>query len=1410
MSEKIRKPDYLFEVSWEVCNKVGGIHTVIATKSVSLKRELGDRHIMVGPDLVLHESDNPSFIPDESLYQSWCTQASKEGLRVKIGRWDIESKPITILVDFSIFYSEKDQIFSKMWEDYKLDSLAGQWDYVEPALFGYAVGKTIESFIKYNITANEKVVAQFHEWMTGTGLLYLKKCIPQVASVFTTHATVLGRSLAGNNRPLYDHLTAYVPEDIAKELNITSKQSLEKITANEADAFTTVSDITANESKHLFGREVDIVTPNGFENAIIPSEKNYKEKYKNAREKLLEVASCLSGEKLPENTYVVATSGRYEFRNKGIDILIDALVKIKNENKLDRPIVAYFLIPANHYGPRKDLLQSLEKDDLCDCGSKILTHNLHDAEWDPILQRLKKAGIENKPGGKVKFIFVPSYLNGNDGIFNLPYYDLLIGCDQTVFASYYEPWGYTPLESLAFKVPTITTSLAGFGVWVKDHYKDNLQGISIIERTDTNDQQVIEELAAKITESYNYPKAEKEKLRENAFQISQIALWSSMLTYYLEAYTKALEKAEDRSELFVEIEEKPSEQFHEHITPLSNDPKWKRIIVKSTLPPSLNSISKILENIWWTWDDEIQELFESIDPELWREAGYNPFVLIEKVSLSRLEELSEDKAFLEKLDRIYTRFKEYMASANLKAPLIAYFSMEFGFHDSLRLYSGGLGILAGDYLKEASDSNTNLVAIGLLYRYGYFTQMITNTGEQQSVLDYQHFSKLPLTPIRDSRGEFKTIQIMLPGRTLFARIWLLHVGRVKMYLLDTDFKMNSDEDRVISHQLYGGDNENRLKQELLLGVGGIRALRTLGIEPDLYHSNEGHSAFIGLERIKGFMNDEQLTFAEAKEIVRTTTLFTTHTPVPAGHDHFDENVLRKYMGHYPDRLRISWEEFMALGRSNPNDWSEKFNMSYLAAQLAQEVNGVSMLHGVVTREMFSRLWPGYLPEELHIGYVTNGVHWPTWTAKEWKEVYARLFDNDFINHQLDKTKWEKIRQIDDKEIWEVKQKLRKKLINAVKDRLKENWIKRHEDPKNIISIVHTLSHDVLTIVFARRFATYKRAHLLFRDLDRLEKLVNNEERPVQFLFAGKAHPQDKAGQDLIKLIVDISKRPQFLGKILFLQNYSMNLAKLLVAGADVWMNTPTRPLEASGTSGEKGVMNGTLHLSVLDGWWVEGYIPDAGWALTNERTYDNQQYQDDLDAEVIYSIIEDEIIPAFYNRNSDGVPLEWVGYIKNTIAGVSPKFTTRRMITDYQERFYNKLFERSKELVADDFKLAKEISSWKKHVKIAWDNIELLGEKLYEKNTETIEAGQVYSGQVILDLNDIPPEHVGVELVATENFRDLISRKEFNLIRATVDKAVYELKITLDKPGTFQYGIRVFPKHPILPHRQDFAHIRWI
>lgn len=1412
MKQENLKPNYLFEVSWEICNKVGGINTVVATKALALLKDFKDNLILIGPDVWREPGNNPAFEEDTNLFKSWKNYAANEGIRVRTGRWKIVGNPIAILVDFSSYIGSKDEIFKKMWELYKLDSLSGPYDYVEAAMFGYAAGKVIENFWKYNLTVRDKVVAHFHEWMAGAGLLHLKYACPQVATLFTTHATTVGRSLAGHGYPLYKNLQEYNGDQKARDLGIVSKHSMEKQSAQNADCFTTVSEITSTECLQFLEKKVDVVTPNGFEDSFVPKGTEFTQKKDAGRKRLIDVAEATLGYSLPEDVLLVCNSGRYEYKNKGIDIFINSMCKLRQSDSLKKEVVAFILVPANNYGARKDLAEKLATGDKTRALAKsFMTHGLHDSEYDPILNEINKCGFTNDADSKVKIIFVPSYLDGNDGIFNLKYYELLIGFDLTIFPSYYEPWGYTPLESIAFHVPTITTNLAGIGMWVNRELAEVNNGIDVFDRGVGTDYALIEKIVNRI-ESFSMKNAiEVNQSCNNAYEISRIALWDNLIKYYYKAFSIALSKIEQRSDKINQIAQAEHVVIPKAIK--TNEPIWKNFHIEAKLPEIFQELDTLAHNLWWSWNEDAIDLFSSIEPKLWEKKQKNPVLLLKEVPYEKYLELQDDEEFIIKYTSVMTKFKKYMAEPlRTDCPSIAYFSMEYGLHESLKIYSGGLGILAGDYLKEASDSCIDMVAVGFLYRYGYFTQRLNAKGEQQATYEPQDFSNLPITPLKDKNGEMITCEVAFPGRIIYARIWLVNVGHVKLYLLDTDFEKNSLEDCRISHQLYGGDNEHRLKQEMILGVGGIRALEALNIKKQVYHCNEGHAAFIGVERMRRLIIENNYTFEEAMEIIRASTLFTTHTPVPAGHDSFSKDLIMVYMGHYPERLKTTWERFINLGRWNTNDDADKFSMSVLAANLSQEMNGVSWLHGEVTKDMFQHLWKGYFPEELHVGFVTNGVHLPTWVAPEWRNLYEKEFSKTFLRNQDDREQWAKIHKVADKEIWDIRTTKRAELISEIRRHI--STTNKHVDPKRIVEIRRRVDENVLTIGFARRFATYKRAHLLFRDLDRLDKLVNNPDCPIQFVFAGKAHPADGGGQGLIKLIVDISNRPEFLGKIIFLENYDISLAKKLVQGVDVWLNTPTRPLEASGTSGMKAVMNGVLNFSVLDGWWVEGYKDKAGWALPMERTYDNQDYQDELDAETIYEIIRDEIIPLYYDRDENDLPSGWIQYIKKCIAEISPEFTTKRMLDDYISRFYRKLGARTTELTKDDCNLAKEISSWKKKIARGWDSVYLVSMNLPESTSAKLFSGQNYEGEVVLDLNELMDIEIGVELIVSDNPMggqvNIVDKIPMKLTKQEGDRAYYSVTIAPQKPGVFHYGVRVYPKNDLLPHRQDFGFIKWI
>ena len=843
----------------------------------------------------------------------------------------------------------------------------------------------------------------------------------------------------------------------------------------------------------------------------------------------------------------------------------------------------------------------------------------------------------------------------------------------------------------------------------------------------------------------------------------------------------------------------------------ANVPAWHEVSVRPSVPAALKKLEEIARNIWWSWNPAATALFRNIDIDLWREVQHNPVLFLERLGYERMVELSKDRKLIEAMNSVYDTFRDYMeVKPDTTRPSVAYFCMEYGLSNVLKIYSGGLGVLAGDYMKEASDSNVDMVGIGFLYRHGYFTQTLSIDGQQIANYEPQNFNELPIDKVLDENGQQLVVKVPYINYNVYASIWKVNVGRVSLYLMDTDNEMNSEFDRPITSQLYGGDWENRLKQEILLGIGGMLTLKALGIKKDVYHCNEGHAALCNLYRLTDYVR-EGLTFNQAMEVVRSSSIYTVHTPVPAGHDYFDEGLFGKYMSGYAQQLGISWNELMDMGRTNPGDSNERFCMSTFACNTCQEVNGVSWLHGEVSKKMFSGIWKGYFPEESHVGYVTNGVHMPTWASPEWQDLYAQYFDEGFLKDQSNQRLWEAIYKVPDRVVWNKHLEMKQKLVEFIRAAFRDTWLKNQGDPQRIVSIIQKINPQALIIGFGRRFATYKRAHLLFTDLDRLAKIVNNPERPVQFLFTGKAHPHDGAGQGLIKQIVEISRRPEFLGKIIFLENYDIHLAQRLVSGVDIWLNTPTRPLEASGTSGEKALMNGVVNLSVLDGWWYEGYRKGAGWALTDKRTYQNQSYQDQLDAATIYSLLENEIVPLYYNGNGDGISEGWVATMKNSIAQIAPHYTMKRQLDDYYSKFYTKMAKRNKYLTADNYAKAKEIAVWKETVAERWDSIEVVSCNKNEVASGQLDSGKTYKVQYVIDEKGLE-DAVGLELVMIKN-KDGQDKLEqvvpLNLVSRNGSLYTFEVEFKNDMAGSFRVCYRMYPKHPDLPHRQDFCYVKW-
>ncbi|MDN3668089.1 alpha-glucan family phosphorylase [Echinicola jeungdonensis] len=1400
----IIQPDYLFEVSWEVCNKVGGIYAVLATKAPIIERNFHERLMMIGPDVWKGTGDHPEFIEDKTLFKVWRQYVDQEGLKIKIGRWNIQGNPIAILVDFTPFFFEKNEIFKHFWIKYQLDSLNGQWDYIEPAMFGYAAGKVIESFYRCHINSTDRVVAQFHEWMTGTGLLYLEEKVPQVATVFTTHATVTGRVIAGKGLPFYQHLGQYNPEQIARESNVLSKHSLEKITAQNADCFTTVSEMTARECEKMLGKYPDLITPNGFDNSMVPVPPHLDNQRELARKRIIHVAEGLFNQKFPLDSLLIIKSGRNEFKNKGIDVFIDTLAEIRNHRAPAKKVIALIFVPGHHTGPRKELVDRISQPNFeHPKPTELLTHHLQGVETDPIMQRIKKMELNQSLDENLKVIFVPTYLDGNDGIFNMPYYDLLMGFDLAVFPSFYEPWGYTPLESLAFYIPALTTDVSGFGTALLQLKEKAQRGVYVIERNEGNDQEVVKKIADIIEDFSKKSVAEIMEIREDARRISQFFLWEKQIKYYEQAFNLALEISSERDSLY---RDKPQAVPLEPVEIMESKPVWREVTVKSALPFALRGLQRLSTNLWWSWNEPAKALFEEASQETWIKCHQNPLAFLQSLHYSVIEKLANNAAYTQKLEEVMREFEKYMNAPLIDKGLVAYFSMEYGIHNTLKLYSGGLGILAGDFLKEASDSGLPMVGLGLMYKNGYFKQRLSIYGEQLMEPAGMDFSTLPIQQVTNKENQVLKIALPFPGRTVNAQVWKLEIGRVQLFLLDSFLEENQQEDKWITTQLYGGIQENRLRQELLLGLGGIQVLEALDIHPEVYHCNEGHAAFVGIARLQSLILNDNLSFEEAVEVVRTSSLFTTHTSVPAAIDKFSEELLRPYISHFSQQFNIPWETLMNLGRAKENLLEESFSMTNLAMKLSQEVNAVSRIHQKVSCQLFQDLWKDYLPEELHIGYVTNGVHYDTWTAPAWKVLYEKYFEEGF--HKNAKY-WEKIYDVPDQEIWNTNVQLKRELLTSIKERLTETMRQRHESPRKIREAISQIREDALVIGFARRFVTYKRPELILTDLNRLQRILNKESNPVLLFFAGKAHPQDKVSIELIKRVHETSLGGGLRNKIFFLEDYDMNLAKLMVQGVDLWMNTPNRQKEASGTSGMKALLNGTLNFSVLDGWWAEAYDEKMGWALDLEAEYERQDFQNELDSDKIYKTLENEIIPLFFKRNSEDLPVTWIQLIKAAIS-VAPHFTMHRTLMDYQHNFYNKLLEKGQRMRADGFAAAKELALWKKKVWRNWNDLDVLriSPEIISDWSKEVDI------KLTLNMGDFTINDIGVEMIILrkKHIDSEDGHRTFELCAHEIgkEKVVFEGQIPALQPGNYEYSFRIYPKNPLLTHRQDFPLVRWV
>lgn len=850
---------------------------------------------------------------------------------------------------------------------------------------------------------------------------------------------------------------------------------------------------------------------------------------------------------------------------------------------------------------------------------------------------------------------------------------------------------------------------------------------------------------------------------------------------------------------------------------------FNKITVNPQLPKRIGKLSEIANNLWWSWNTEFLRLFKIIDRDLWETCEKNPVKFLKRVSQDRLEAVVENTDFLREYDRLAKEFDDYVTSKNTwfsnkypenKKDLIAYFSAEYGLDQTIPIYSGGLGILSGDHLKSASDLGIPLVAVGLLYKNGYFHQKINGNGEQETEYNNIELSNLPINPVKDENGEELKIYVKFEKRKVYLKVWQINVGRIKLYLLDSDIDENTPEDREVTLRLYGGDQEMRIKQEIILGMGGTNLLtRALGLNPTVYHMNEGHSAFLILELIKNIIKEKKVSFEVAKDIASSKTVFTTHTPVPAGNDIFPIGLVEKYFKEFWPRLGLDREEFLKLGMKPCTELEPGFNMGIFALKVAGKKNGVSKLHGAVSRELFGDVWPEIAANESPITYVTNGIHTCSWLAPSLKELYNKYLIPYWQDNIYKDEVWENINNIPNQELWGIHQKRKQKLLDIVKENTTNRLRKSGYSYEEINEITSKLNPNALTIGFARRFATYKRATLIFKDLERITQILNNADRPVQLIFAGKAHPADKEGQDLIKRIHEISMMPQFKGKIFLLENYNIAMSRYLVSGVDVWLNNPRRPMEASGTSGQKASVNGVINFSVLDGWWAEGYNQENGWTIGTNAEFTSYEEQDIADSQSMYRTLEEKIIPTYYEKDENGISEKWMKIMKNSITSTGGKYSTSRMLVDYTNNLYIPLCNLTKKYYENIDNVA-EFNLWKKNLYTNWKDIIITQKN--NLNNITMDAGNNIDVKCEVQLPNVDVSNVMAQCyygkILDNGIVENVSIIPMKLSSKNEENKTYEYtaKIELKTGGNYGYTFRVMPKHEMLLDSENLNLVKWI
>ncbi|MCE9635833.1 MAG: alpha-glucan family phosphorylase [Planctomycetes bacterium] len=1393
----MKRASTVFEVSWEVCHKVGGIHTVVSTKARRMAERLGDAFVMVGP-WRLSAGEVPDFEPDPA-FAAFADGCRAAGVPVLVGRWKIPGNPRTILVEFSGLYQRRDDILRGLWDKHRVDSLFGDWDYVEPVLFGHAAGIVIERWWReIEQGASGPAVAHFHEWMTGAGLLHLADNAPEIGTVFTAHATVLGRTLAATGADPLASLGDRTPDQAAETANVRAKHSLESAVVRKADVFTAVSEMTSDEARLFHGRAADPVVPNGWDAQVLDSLIGGVKRARAARV-LRDVASRFLGEDMSDAAIVVG-GGRYEFHNKGLDLTIDAAAEMNR--RAGRRVVLYLFVPAGNEGLQRALVERLARPFAQGESLGVSTHTLFDADRDPIAVRCRERGLLGTPGpSRVRVIHVASYVAQDDGLFGMSYEALVQGADLSCFPSFYDAWGYTPQESLALGVPTITTDCTGFGRFMLARSVPKKHGLTVLRRRDRADDRVVSSLAATIEHHLEGPR-EDDKWIASCRDIAVRTEWAELVASHVQAHAKAREIARQRSRghgassAAAPVRPVPPRPVTPNVVAPNAAPRVFALDVAPVLPAALQPLATLVRNWSWTWDPDAHDLVASVSPETWERVGRNPVRLLREAPQADLDDRAADAAFAARVAAAVERQSAYLGHRPIESSMdgpcarnpVAYVCAEYGIHESLPIYSGGLGALAGDHLKSASDLRVPLVAVGLLYRRGYMRQRLEGGTEQTAIEERFEPGQTALEAVTDDFGQPVEVTLSLPGTSLVVRAWRADIGRVPLYLLDTDTDANRPEDRVITHSLYGGDAEMRLRQEIVLGFGGLRMLAAIGIVPACVHVNEGHGAFATLERARTLIRDSALSFDEACEVVRATTAFTTHTPVPAGHDRFGEDLIRRYFSDVHEWLKTPWERFLAIG-STPSDASG-FNMTRLAVELAGRTNAVSSKHGEVSRTLLRAFCPALLEDEVPVGSVTNGVHVGGWTHRE----IARMLGSsgpatgaDFLRRAP---------TLDSGRLWDARRSLRATFLEDVRVRLRRSAAERGDSQRMLGRMLDGLDENALLLGFARRFATYKRADLVLRDPARLRAILDGAGRPVRLFYAGKAHPRDTAARELLSRIAKLSRTDEFVGRIFVLENYDIALARVLVSGVDVWMNNPRAPLEASGTSGMKAACNGALNLSIGDGWWLEAFDGTNGWRIGDDAVPTSEVAQDEHDAASLLTLLEDEVVPTFFERDASGIPTAWLERVRRSMATVPPVFDTGRMVAEYAETAYRPLARRFHELRSGAFAAARSLAARRVRIEKGLASVRVVSASVV--GTEEARAGGALQAFVDVALGSLTPGDVVVELVVgvRDAAGELRSPERVALVPVGPREGEaqrFEGSWTIPSTGAFAWGLRVRP-----------------